>query len=69
MNIVIDGCFKTNSNASNFFSRRVAGYWNKIPSHVKTAPSVHVFKGRSGGSCTIWLEHTLPRDTNGSWTK
>ena len=46
MNILIDGCFKTNSNASYFFSRRVAGYWNKIPAHVKTAPSVNIFKNR-----------------------
>ena len=46
MNIVIDGCFKTNSNASDLFSRRVARYWNKIPAHVKTAPSVNIFKNR-----------------------
>ena len=35
-----------NNTCPQFLPNRVANYWNKVPSHVKDAPSVNSFKER-----------------------
>jgi len=45
-------CYKLATNRSrlevrrNYFSQRVVGPWNRLPSHVVEAPSVNTFKNR-----------------------
>ena len=43
---IIDTCHSKSNKSSDFFSRRVIRYWNKLSKHVKMATSVDSFKSR-----------------------